>query len=315
MKTHTFLKLVILAFLPMTAAVAASADEGNSAGGWKTYVTASQVAELLEKPNTLAIDVRSADEYAAGHIPGAINLPGSRWRTPKAKPGKGESQYIFRDSDEKPDVQKYESFLSQAGVKNSHDIIVYGNHAGKTDGSVPAMILEWLGHENIAFLNGIGVDQWTGAGFNLTDQPRTLEPSSYVASPIPGYIWNLGQVLGSLDDPNVVFVDTRTEAEYVGENKRDNARGGHIPGAIRFDYVDGLDPDTMEVLPAEVIQAELDERGITRDQTIVLYCQTSTRVSLHALALKDLGYDNVVVYDASWFEYGNRDDTPISGIE
>ena len=33
------------------------------------------VAEYQKNPSAFLVDVREADEYAAGHIPGAINLP------------------------------------------------------------------------------------------------------------------------------------------------------------------------------------------------------------------------------------------------
>ncbi|PSQ77942.1 MAG: hypothetical protein BRD37_03855 [Bacteroidetes bacterium QH_8_67_23] len=43
----------------------------------------------------------------------------------------------------------------------------------------------------------------------------------------------------------------------------------------------------------------------------MLHCQTATRVSENYLVMKDLGYENVAVYDASWHDWGNREDTPI----
>ena len=38
-------------------------------------VTASQLASLLSAGVAMVVDVREADEFAAGHIPGAINRP------------------------------------------------------------------------------------------------------------------------------------------------------------------------------------------------------------------------------------------------
>ena len=76
---------------------------------WKSFITARQLHERLSDPKLLIIDVRKADEYARGHIPGAINLPGGKWRTPDVKPGEGPSQDLFLQSDDKtPDVAKYE---------------------------------------------------------------------------------------------------------------------------------------------------------------------------------------------------------------
>ena len=38
-------------------------------------ITAGELAAMLGKDKALVIDVREADEFAAGHIPGAVNMP------------------------------------------------------------------------------------------------------------------------------------------------------------------------------------------------------------------------------------------------
>lgn len=43
--------------------------------GRPVQVTVTQVRELVEKKGAVIIDAREAPEYAAGHIPGAINMP------------------------------------------------------------------------------------------------------------------------------------------------------------------------------------------------------------------------------------------------
>lgn len=45
--------------------------------GKKTHreVTAQELDAMLRSGDALVVDVREADEFAAGHIPGAINMP------------------------------------------------------------------------------------------------------------------------------------------------------------------------------------------------------------------------------------------------
>ncbi|MGW0810036.1 ArsR/SmtB family transcription factor [Nonomuraea sp. NPDC002799] len=43
--------------------------------GSLTGVTAGELAERLADPGTVVLDVRSAADYAAGHVPGAISVP------------------------------------------------------------------------------------------------------------------------------------------------------------------------------------------------------------------------------------------------
>lgn len=287
-----------------------SAGNANADGTWSTFISATRVAEIIQLGNVVLLDARSPSEYQQGHIPGAINIPGSSWRTAKAKPGQGDSQYIFQTPSGDPDTEKYEQLLSQAGIKNTDTVIVYGNHAGKADGSIPALLLRWLGHQRVAFLDGIGVKEWEKTGSKLSSTAAQLPATTYRAKPIPNFIWNLATVQNNLENTSVVFYDTRSLEEYSGKNPRSNTRAGHIPGAIQLDYKVLLDAD-KKVLSAKRILALHTKLGLTKDKTLVLYCQTATRVSLAALALFDLGYKNIAIYDASWHEYGNRVDTKI----
>lgn len=47
---------------------------GNDANGHRE-ISAEQLAGLLQAGKALVVDVREADEFARGHIPGATNLP------------------------------------------------------------------------------------------------------------------------------------------------------------------------------------------------------------------------------------------------
>jgi thiosulfate/3-mercaptopyruvate sulfurtransferase len=117
-------------------------------------------------------------------------------------------------------------------------------------------------------------------------------------------------VIKNIGNEQVVFYDTRSSAEFTGQDLRGNKRGGHVPGAVLCNFEDLLDAD-KKTLPPQQVRNILKQKGITPDKQIVLYCQTATRVSLPLLALRDLGYTNVSIYDASWHEYGNRPDTPV----
>jgi thiosulfate/3-mercaptopyruvate sulfurtransferase len=276
-------------------------------------ITANELKSRVNSPKLLIIDVRSAAEYTAGHIPGAINMPGAQWRTPATRsPSKdGIGQQIFRMPDGSLDVPRYEKYLSEAGVSNDNEIVVYGNHAGRADGSVPAAILLKLGHTNVAFLDGVGLDEWKKAGGDVSKEPRKLAPSKYVAKAETKRLWSYKDVLANLENKDVLVIDSRTPAEYAGLDLRGNLRGGHIPGAQLLNAEDFLDKDTKQTVSFDAAKARVEKLIPDKSKTVVIYCQSGTRCSHKELLLKDLGYKNVVLYDASWQEWGNRDDTPV----
>ena len=276
---------------------------------WSTLITAETLHEKLGHQDLLIVDARSLANYAEGHIPGAISIPGTEWRTPTAAPGQ-VGQKIFRQVDGSLDVKRYEVFLSKAGVKPEHDVVVYGNFAGNADGSIPAAILLKLGHQKVSFLDGIGLDEWQAAGYPVSTEATRLPASQYVAHADASRLWSVEDVIQNLENPDVIIVDSRTVAEFTGEDLRGNKRGGHIPGAILLNSEDFLDSKTHKTIDVEEARKRIEAK-IPKDKTVVIYCQSGTRCSHKELILKDLGYKNVVLYDSSWQEWGNRLDTPI----
>jgi thiosulfate/3-mercaptopyruvate sulfurtransferase len=295
------------------APAAATASEPRH---WSSLITVGELHRRLGNPQLLIVDAREPADYNAGHIPAAINLPGSRWRTPPTKipSQEGVGQKIFCTADGQLDVDRYEKFLGAAGIKPEHEIAVYGSQAGKADGSVAATILMKLGHKSVVFVDGVGIDAWKQAGYPVSVEARTLKPSIYKAHPDTGRLWSYKDVLDHLGDKDTVFVDSRTPEEFEGKDLRGNKRGGHIPGAklLSSEEFFAKDKTTIDYDQAkQKIESLIPDKG----KKVVIYCQSGTRCTHKELLLKDLGYDNVILYDASWQEWGNLDDAPIEGEE
>jgi len=104
----------------------------------------------------------------------------------------------------------------------------------------------------------------------------------------------LGERLSALD---LVLVDVRPLAAYNGWTLGDEARGGHIPGAVAFPSawlgsVDGAE-----------IERELEAKGIGADSEIVVYGAGADDAELVARSLVERGHHDVHVYGegfASW---------------
>ena len=327
----TFNLLLLLIFaLPVRAQFAPPAVVPRGPGGpvvpapvitggapiprWQTFINATDLYVRFPDRNLLIIDVREATAFAQGHIPEAINIPSALWREPPTIPGEGPSNQIFRKDDGTLDVAQYEKLFSEWGIRNDHRIVVYGNDGGKPDGSIPVGILQMLGHQHVAFLDGIGTDQWLQAGHTLTFAlPKPLAPSHYSARARTHPIWNLQDVLDNVRVKDVVFLDLRTEGEFTGRAQRSNKHGGHIPGAKNLNVDTLRDRVNRTTLSPDKVWPRIVELGLPtdKDSTIVVYGQTGTRAIYGAIILRDLGFNNVAIYDNGWQEYGNRDDTVI----
>lgn len=291
-----------------TSAATPAAATPSAERPYTVLVTADRVKAMMGDAKTVVVDVRSPEDYAKGHIPGAINLHGELWRTPSAKGGK-PSHDLFTKADGSIDTAKYDALLGGAGIANDSKVVVYGNHSGKADGSVPAVVLLALGHKDVMFLDGVGLDQWKAAGQPLSTDAKKLAAATYKSAPA-NLIVGLDHVKKHVAAKDAVLLDTRSAGEFTGTDPRDNKKAGHIPGAVNVNYEDLLGKDKTTVNAAQA-RTLLTSKGVTPDKKVVLYCQTGTRASHSVLVLRELGYTNVSLYDGSFQEWGNREDTAV----
>ncbi len=249
--------------------------------------------------NLVIIDLCKAKQYAQAHIPEArfVNYM-DIVRIDKPVTGL------------LPDDDSFSQLLSSLGINAQSLIVAYDDEGG---GCAARFIwtLHVFGHETAVILNG-GLHSWANEGHELSNIPTPpTEPSGYQVQKTHRHTATRAYIQTHLDDDNIRLLDARSLPEYTGEKKY-AARGGHIPGAIHFEWTDAMDKTrNLRRLPANVLQEQLDKRGLSSDREIICYCQSHHRSAYSWLILKSLGYDNVKGYAGSWSDWGNRPDTPV----
>src|SRR4030065_1598211 len=134
----------------------------------------------------------------------------------------------------------------------------------------------------------------------VTQEGSAVEKKRFHAKEHPEKVVTREWVQKNLRSKDVVFVDTRSFNEFIGKDLRPGAqRGGHLPGATHLEWTKFSDKvNTFK--PAEQIEQPLAQRRITRNTKVVTYCGTGLgRSTDMALAMKLIGYDNVVEYTGS----------------
>ena len=166
-----------------------------------------------------------------------------------------------------------------------------------------------MGHEHVALLDG-GLSAWKAEGRALQSEeavnPRALFQAHIRKDRLADKQW----ILENLGNKDVKILDVRSPEEYRGTDKR-AARGGHIPGAENIDWVTNLDQKNKTLLPPEELQALYNSSHVSSDKEVVTQCQTGIRAAQTYFTLRYLGYDDVRLYDGSWAEWGNAEDTPV----
>src|SRR5438132_10299854 len=97
---------------------------------------------------------------------------------------------------------------------------------------------------------------------------------------------------GAVEDPECVVVDVREMAAFNGWTLHDEARGGHLRGAVAFPL------EWTARVQGTALQRLLISKGITPHRTIVVYDVLRDRSAAMAHRLRILGYARVLTYDA-----------------
>ena len=93
-----------------------------------------------------------------------------------------------------------------------------------------------------------------------------------------------------LTDPSLVVVDVRPLAAYNGWRQGDDARGGHIPGAVAFPV------DWLRTVDEPEIARLLAGKGLTSDREVVVYGQDAEDTAAFSAALSAFGVPGARVY-------------------
>ncbi|MUV86389.1 sulfurtransferase [Natronomonas sp. CBA1123] len=245
-------------------------------------VSAAWLADRLEEVHV--VDVRDAWEYdGIGHIPGAVNVPFETFRSEDD----GEAGML-------PGAEAFAELLGDVGIGTDDDIVAYDDMHGVFAARL-LVTAELYGHdaEKLHLLDG-DYSAWS-LEHPVSETTPPTEPADYeVSFRTDGPLVGIEFVEAAIDDPDTVIVDTREEWEY---------EEGHIPGAVRLDWRELVDDDTRGLHSESEIRRLLEERDITPEKRVLLYCNTARRISHTYTVLRHLGYPNLAFYEGSLTEW------------
>ncbi len=261
-------------------------------------VEPEELAQCLGRDDLLIVDLCNPQTSASAQVPGAVRLEYTSLLASRL-PAAGLL----------PDAATLGRVFSALGLTPEHHVIAYDDEGGGKAGRV-VWTLDMLGHGRASMLNG-GIHAWANEGHPLAKAPASPAPRDYVAQIRGDAAADKDYILERIGNPDVVLLDTRTPEEYRGTNVRAE-RGGHIPGAINFNWILAIDQErNLRMKPPGELRTLLEDAGVTPDREVIAYCQTHHRSSHTYVVLKSLGYPRIKGYPGAWSEWGNLADTPI----
>ena len=265
-----------------------------------TLIDAPTLAVHLADPDWLVIDVRHqlADTgygeraYAAGHIPGAhflhcdCDLSGAMSGTNGRHP--------------LPSAEQIAARFGAIGIGAKTQVVVYDDAQGMIAGRL-WWLLRWLGHDQVAVLDG-GLQAWLANGGALTQNLPAKHPANFVAN-VRDALVDADYVQNFLETSRIHLVDARSPDRYRGENETIDPVGGRVPGAVNRFFRENLQENGC-FKPAELLRTEwlsaLAERSA---EQVVHYCGSGVSACHNVLAMEIAGLPGSRLYAGSWSEW------------
>jgi len=259
------------------------------------------LGENLSRPNVKIIDLRSQPEYNTSHIPGSFALSVENLRTDIKGMGS-----MLQPAD------MLARHLSLMGIRPDDNVVfIYGDKP--QDATLAAMALERLGHKNYTILNG-GFANWKASGKSLnTDLPNISISDYALTSSSDSFTIDSQTVLKYVENKKAIIIDVRPSDYYSGL-KSDEARAGHIPGAINRPYTEDIIKvnDIQQFKPVEQLQTAYAKIIPSKESKVIVHCRTGHQASqTYFVLVRLLGYKDVLWYDAGWSEWAARNQLPI----
>ncbi len=248
-----------------------------------------RIVDTRSKPHGVAVDTpEGRDQYAAGHIPGAIHLDYAEDLHDLATP------YAARVAP----PERFAAVMGANGIGDGTLVIAYD------EGNVPyaarmVWMMRYYGHDDVAILAG-GLAAWVAADKPVTTDVRVFPRATFTARERPA--------LRATRDDVIAIANGRSGAQLL-ETQRDGTyalRDADIPNSIRLSASDLLeDANGGRIARRERLDELVAQAGIDKSKRTIVSCGSGVGASGAYLALLEAGFGNVAVYDGSWMEWSH----------
>jgi len=265
-------------------------------------VSTAWLAENLNSPGLVILDIRGEPDYLTGHIPGAVNGSMPNWIASR-------NGLML----ELPENDALFKVIGNAGIKKDSDVVIVnitGHPFPLADAARIADTLIYAGVPGVSILNG-GYTLWEKECRPVSSQNVVTEPVEYTGEVLASTFVSMDYVRSRLG--KAVIIDARDPEVYFGIVQEASARRpGHIPGAKCLPAPWIWDKEGLYRDQAELAAMAAGAAGKPAAQEIIVYCGVGGYAGAWWFLLtRMLGYTNVKFYDGSAEEWTRESASPL----
>ncbi|MEZ4862608.1 MAG: sulfurtransferase [Caldilineaceae bacterium] len=277
-----------------------------------TLIATEVLAPHIGDPDWALIDCRfRLNDTAAGrqlyqeaHVPGALYAHLDQDLSGPIIPGQTGRHPL-------PTIEQFTATLSTWGIDERVQVVAYDDNGGMMAGRLWWM-LRWLGHFNVAVLNG-GFPTWQQEGRPVAGGTEARERRRFLPYPQPHMQLRAEEVVANLNEQRYQLFDVRDEARFRGEVAGMDPIAGHIPGAKSAYYAHNLGPDGKFLDPEALRTRFAELLGDTPPEEAVFYCGSGVSLHHDLLALEHAGFGpGARAYIGSWSEWITDSTRPVA---
>lgn len=278
---------------------------------YHTLISPEKLAELIAGDGPIVVDCRfdlsdtGAGEraFSESHIPGAQYAHLDRDLSAPIIPGVTGRHPL-------PSPERATEVFSRMGISAGRQVVAYDGSGGVFAGRLWWM-LKWLGHDQVAVLDG-GWQSWREGGLPVETERQDAGTGRFIPEPRHEMVVSVEELSDTRTRERYRLVDARDIDRFLGKTEPLDPVAGHIPGAVCLPHAGNLD-ERQQFLPVDRLRRRYgDLVAGSSAQDLVFYCGSGVSAAHNILAMAHAGLGLPKLYPGSWSEWICDSERPVA---